>query len=73
MKINYKSLFLERFLGGVFWAIGVTFGFAIIITLLTMILKWLGGLPFIGEFFANIIHNVNKALEIRNSAIILNR
>jgi len=70
MKINYKSLFLEKFLGGVFWAIGVTFGFAIIITFLSMILKWLGGLPFIGEFFANIVHNTNKALEMRNSVII---
>jgi hypothetical protein len=70
MKIDYKNLFLERFLGGIFWAIGVTFGFAIIITFLTVVLKWLGGLPFIGEFFANIVKNINKALEIRNSAII---
>jgi len=67
---NYRKLFAKRFFGGIFWAMGATFGFAILITIVSFILKWLGGLPIIGQFFANLIEATNKALEIRNSAIV---
>lgn len=67
MKPKYKHLFIENFSKGLFWAIGATLGFAFFITLLGVILNWLGGLPLVGNFFATIIELTNEALELRKA------
>ncbi len=69
MKVNLKSkkrtIFIKNFIAGLGWMAGATIGFAILITLLSLILKWLGGLPLVGDFFANLIEVTNKALKAK--------
>jgi len=59
------SFFLKGFLAGLGWAVGATLGFAIFVTLLSMILNLLGGLPYIGSVLADIIHFTNQALKTK--------
>ncbi len=66
-KIHHPSIFLKNFVAGLGWMVGATFGFAIFITLLSLTMSWLGGLPVIGNFFAGLIEATNKALETKKS------
>lgn len=61
---NLKILF-KNFLGGLGWAIGATFGFTLFIAIITVILRGLGGVPVVGDFFAGIIEATQEALESR--------
>lgn len=54
---SYKKTFLLSIVGGIGWAFGASIGFALLIALITYILNLLGGLPYIGKFFAQIIEN----------------
>jgi len=67
MKEKYSRMFFKSFLSGIFWAMGATIGFALLLTLLSFVLKWLGGLPLVGQFFANLVEVTNKALEARQN------
>ncbi len=67
--IPYNELFKEGVIAGVGWAIGVTVGFVIISTILVFILQTLGGLPFIGNFFANIVRETQIQLLKRTPII----
>ncbi len=60
--IPYNELLKEGFFAGIGWSFGVTIGFVIISTILVLILKSLGGLPFIGNFLANIISETQMQL-----------
>jgi hypothetical protein len=64
-KTSIKLSFLKGFLSGLGWMIGATIGFALLLTLLTFVLNWAGGLPVVGEIIANIIEATNKALEAK--------
>ena len=50
-----KNIFIDNFIGGVAWALGATFGLAIIIALLTLVLKNVNLIPFVGNFVEGII------------------
>lgn len=65
IKESLKKAFLRGFLSGLGWMIGATIGFALLLTLLTLILNWAGGLPVVGEILANIIEATNRALEAK--------
>lgn len=54
-KEKRKTIFLNNFLGGIGWALGATFGLAIIVTLLTLILRNTSLIPFVGNFVAGVI------------------
>ncbi|MGI5826117.1 MAG: DUF5665 domain-containing protein [Patescibacteria group bacterium] len=58
---NWK-IFYKNFLGGVGWGLGVTIGATLILALLGSLLRFLGGLPVIGQFFAGIIEATESAL-----------
>ena len=60
-------VFLRGIVGGNGWAIGATIGFAFLIWVLSFVLNRLGGLPVIGDFFANLISITNEALESRKN------
>lgn len=62
-----RAVFAKNFMAGLGWMIGATLGFALFITLFSLILKWLGGLPVVGDFFAHLIDLTNQALESRRS------
>ncbi len=54
-----KKIFLTSIVGGIGWAFGASIGFALLITLITYILNLLGGLPFVGKFFGQIIESTS--------------
>jgi hypothetical protein len=53
-----RQIFVNNFLGGIAWALGVTVGLALIITILTLILKNVNLIPVVGNFVADIIRFV---------------
>ena len=59
---GWTSLIARSFVGGLFTALGATIGLAIVITLASIILEWLGVLPVVGEFFSRINEVLDKAL-----------
>lgn len=71
MKVNLKSknkrIFIKNFIAGIGWTAGATVGFGILIALISLILKWLGGLPLVGNFFANLIKVTNNALKAKEA------
>ena len=56
------KLFYKNFIGGIAWGLGATLGVALVLALLGSLLRFLGGLPIIGQFFAGIIEATEKAL-----------
>jgi hypothetical protein len=50
-----KQIFVNNFLGGIAWALGATIGLALIVTILTLILKNISLIPVVGSFVADII------------------
>ncbi|HBL51627.1 MAG: hypothetical protein A3D24_00300 [Candidatus Blackburnbacteria bacterium RIFCSPHIGHO2_02_FULL_39_13] len=62
-----KQMLWHNFWGGIFWALGTTVGFAIVIVVVTFALKALGGVPLIGGWIAVIIEATNQVLEARKS------
>jgi len=64
-KIDLRRVFVKNFVAGIAWGIGASIGLSLIFTVTTAILRWLGGLPIIGNFLADVIEATIKALEIR--------
>lgn len=62
LKERNWRIFYKNFLGGVGWGLGVTLGATLILALLASLLRFLGGLPVIGQFFAGIIEATESAL-----------
>jgi len=64
-KQKILEIFYKSFVGGIGWAAGATLGFTILFTLLGLIFGRLGGLPVVGNFFAQIVDATSQALEAR--------
>jgi hypothetical protein len=54
-KGSKLQIFINNFLGGIAWALGATVGLALIVGLLTLILKNVNVIPFVGSFIADTI------------------
>jgi len=63
--MSKRELTKRGFYSGVGWAFGATLGFALVSTILVIILRQLGGIPLIGSFFANIVEATLKQLSTR--------
>jgi hypothetical protein len=50
-----RKIFINNFIGGIAWAIGATVGFAIVVAILSPILKQINLIPFVGNFVANVM------------------
>lgn len=61
-KDYYARLLKEGFLRGMAWSFGATTGFIIISTVAVLILRRLGGLPFVGNFIASIVESTIEQL-----------
>lgn len=57
------NIFLKNFIGGAGWAVGVTLGFAILVSLLSFMINQLGGVPVIGRFFGSIVSEAMNQLQ----------
>lgn len=67
MKTNpnqpwHKNL-LSGFVGGIGWAAGASIGFALLVTLLSLLFKLLGGIPFLGTFVGQIAQQAQEYLQ----------
>lgn len=60
--IDKIKSFKQGFISGLGWSFGVTVGFAIISTILVLVLSTLGGLPLIGDWIASIVEATNNSL-----------
>ena len=61
-KKSYGRLFKKGVIRGIGWAFGVTIGFAIISTVLVVVLRGLGGLPLIGDWLASVVEVTQESL-----------
>ena len=52
---SIKTLLKNGFFSGIGWAFGATIGFTIVSTILVVVLKSAGGLPFVGGLIASIV------------------
>jgi hypothetical protein len=55
VKASRAKIFVNNFVGGIGWALGATIGFALIVALLSIMLKNVNFIPFVGNFVADII------------------
>ena len=66
-RLSYNRAFFLNLVGGIGWALGMTVGFALLVSLISLIFSYLGGLPLIGNFFASIINHTLTAIESKPS------
>ncbi|OGM32856.1 hypothetical protein A2803_05995 [Candidatus Woesebacteria bacterium RIFCSPHIGHO2_01_FULL_44_21] len=52
-------------LGGIFWSIGVTIGFAVVSTFAIAFLSQVDTVPIIGNFMADVVEQTQRSLESR--------
>ena len=55
IKTSRRQIFINNLLGGIAWALGATVGLALIIGILTLILKNVNVIPVVGTFIADTI------------------
>jgi hypothetical protein len=60
-----RELFKRGFYSGIGWALGATVGFALISTLLVVLLRRVGGIPLIGGWIATIVDATLERLSER--------
>ncbi len=53
-----KSIIFNNFLGGLSWAVGATVGLAIIVAILTYVLKNVNIAPVVGDFISAVIKEI---------------
>jgi hypothetical protein len=55
VKASRRQIFINNLIGGIAWALGATVGLALIIAVLTLILKNVNVIPVVGNFIADTI------------------
>jgi hypothetical protein len=50
-----RHIFINNFIGGLAWALGATVGLALIIGILSLILKNVNLIPVVGDFVGKVI------------------
>lgn len=68
---SHKKRFTDGFVSGIGWSFGATVGFALISTLIVVILNYAGGLPIVGSLIANIVEETQVQL-LKRSLVIPN-
>jgi len=54
----FKDIFFNNLLGGIAWGLGATVGASIVIAILSLILKNVNLVPFVGNFVSQITNYV---------------
>jgi len=55
VRQNKKQLIINNFLGGIFWAVGVTIGLSVLIAILGFLSDYINFVPIIGSFVSDIL------------------
>lgn len=66
VKRSRKEIFVNNFIGGIAWGIGVTFGLSLLIALLGFVATQVNLVPVVGGFVSEVI----KFILNKNSNII---
>lgn len=53
-SVKLSKIFVMNMIGGAGWALGVTFGFAVLVTAVAGLITAAGGLPVVGDLFTDI-------------------
>lgn len=53
--MSLKKIARNNFVAGIFWALGVTIGFSLLIAVLTLFAKYIDVIPYIGSFVSDVI------------------
>jgi len=59
---SIKKTLLHAFIGGIGWAAGASVGLTILITLLSYLIKILGGMPYVGQLVGQIAQYAQEYL-----------
>lgn len=57
-KISKKELMYNNFIGGIFWAFGVTIGLSLIFFILVFLSKYVSFVPVVGDFLSDVINYI---------------
>lgn len=60
VKKGRRTIFINNFIGGLAWALGATIGISIIIATLTLILKHVNLIPYVGNFVSGVIEFIGQ-------------
>lgn len=58
-----SKIFIMNIVAGIGWAVGISFGFALLIAILTAVFTYLGGLPVIGNWFADLLLTIQQSVD----------
>lgn len=58
VKRSFKDIIFNNFVGGIAWGLGATVGVSIIIAILSLILRNINLVPFVGNFVSQITNYV---------------
>lgn len=58
LRLPLGKIALNNFVGGIFWAVGVTIGFSLFIAILSLISDYINLIPIVGKFVSEIIDYV---------------
>ena len=58
VKRHLKNIIFNNFVGGIAWGLGATVGVSIVIAILSLILRKINLIPFIGDFVSQITNYV---------------
>jgi len=58
VKRHLKDIILNNFLGGIAWGLGATVGVSIIIAILSLILRNINLVPFVGDFVSQVTNYI---------------
>lgn len=65
-KSDLKQIAKEGIVRGIFWAVGVTIGFAFVSIVLLFVVSPFMRLPVIGQFIADIVYETQLNLQQRS-------
>ncbi|HKC14784.1 MAG TPA: DUF5665 domain-containing protein [Patescibacteria group bacterium] len=54
VEMSRKQIIVNNFIGGISWGLGATIGLAIILAILTLVLKTVNLVPLVGDFAAKV-------------------
>lgn len=55
---NRKRMFVDNFIGGIAWAVGVFVGGTIVISILLFAFSKIDLVPIVGDFVINVVENI---------------
>lgn len=60
--ISTGKVILNNFIGGLAWGFGTVLGATVVVGLVVIILSKLNSIPFLGDFFSNILQDIQQPI-----------